>query len=324
MLHLWQGLLCFLSIGLCVMLTACRNTPSHQTYTIGIVNYVPILAKTIEGFKERMAELGYLEGKNVTYVYQGMLPTDAQVIEREVQRLIAQRVDLLLTLGTLPTLAAKKYVEGTKIPVVFAPLVNPVEEGVVQSLSHPGGNITGVQNGDTIPKAIEWMRKIVPHTTRIHVIYHPQDQVARTSVKPLPSMAASLGIELVLDEVASREDAIALIEQFAPQESIFFVPTPRLGSLVSVLEVAARSGIATGSQNLGWLEEGALFIYGIDSFMVGRQAARLAEQIFKGIPPADLPVETGEYALRLNLRTAKTLSLDIPETIMRQASTILR
>ena len=96
--------------------------------------------------------------------------------------------------------------------MVFAPVINPVEKGVVESITRPGGNMTGVHNGDTSPKALEWLHKIVPQATKIYTIYHSKDTVAQTAIKSLSAIAASLGVELVLAEVRSPEEAIAAIE----------------------------------------------------------------------------------------------------------------
>src|SRR5687767_8004977 len=126
-----------------------------------------ILDPVLDGFKARMAELGYVEGRSIAYVYHGAVAPDPKAVEAEVRALLAQKVDLLLTLGTLPTRMAKQAVEGTSIPVVFAPVINPVDEGLVQSVTRPGGNVTGVQNGTTIPKALEWLLKLAPRTRKI-------------------------------------------------------------------------------------------------------------------------------------------------------------
>jgi putative tryptophan/tyrosine transport system substrate-binding protein len=142
-------------IVLSLLLIACGGTTQPKTYIIGVVNYVPVLDPVLDGFKSKMAELGYVEGKNVTYIYHGITAPDPQTMEREIKSLLDQKVDLLLTIGTLPTLTAKKAVEGTAIPVIFAPVINPVEEGAVASINRPGGNVTGIQNGYTIPKALE-------------------------------------------------------------------------------------------------------------------------------------------------------------------------
>jgi putative tryptophan/tyrosine transport system substrate-binding protein len=102
-------------------------------------------------------------------------------------------VDLFLTLGTRPDLVAKKALASTAIPVVFAPVIDPVGEGIVVSISHPGSHMTGIHDGDTLPKALEWLHKVVPQATKVYVIYHPRDTVAHVSIKPLREIAPALG-----------------------------------------------------------------------------------------------------------------------------------
>jgi len=110
-----------------LLLSACGSAPPVKTYTIGLVNYVSVLEPVLEGFKARMVELGYGEGQNITSMYHGVLATASEVIKPEVQSLLNQKVDLFLTLGTLPTLAAKHAVEPRNISVVCAPVINPSE-----------------------------------------------------------------------------------------------------------------------------------------------------------------------------------------------------
>jgi putative ABC transport system substrate-binding protein len=317
--------LCAILTGL--LLTACGGTPSPKTSTIGVVNYVPALEPVLAGFKARMAELGYVEGKNITYIYHGVLDPDPQVIEREVKRLLGQKVDLFLTLGTRPALVATKALAGTAIPVVFAPVINPVGEGIVENLSRPGGNATGVQDGDTLPKALEWLHKIAPQATKVYVLYHPRDNVAHAAIKPLRDIAPSLGVELVLDEVFNPGEAIAAIETLPKDAAIFVVPTPSLEPLSALIEVAVQHGIAVGASNHSYLssmQAGAVVTYAGSFPAMGQQAARLADQIVKGAKPADLPVETAERFLHINLQTATAIGLDIPDEFLRQADMVMR
>jgi putative tryptophan/tyrosine transport system substrate-binding protein len=309
-----------------LLLSACGGTPPVKTYTIGVVNYNLTLVPVLDGFKARMAALGYVEGRNVIYIYHDVLDPDPQVIEHEVKRLMEQKVDLFLTLGTQPTLAAKKATTGTATPVVFAPALKPVEKGIVESMARPGGNVTGVYNGDaiTIPKSLEWLHKIVPHATKIYTLYHPQDTAAQTAIQSLPTFAASLGVEQVLAEVRSPEEAIVAIETMPTDAAIFFVPTPSLEPLGLLVEIASRRGIAVGANIHRSLETGVIVAYAGDWFAMGQQAARLVDQIFKGAKPSDLPVETAEHFLHINLKTATALGLDIPDAILRQADKVIR
>jgi putative ABC transport system substrate-binding protein len=307
-----------------LLLTACGSAPPAKIYTIGVLSYSPTLSQVFEGFKARMAELGYVEGKTVSYIYPSALEPEPQALEREVKRLMDQKVDLFLTTGTRPTLAAKKAVEGTTIPVVFAPMIMPVKEEVVESLRRPGGNVTGVQNGDTIPKALEWLHTIVPQATKVYVIYHARDRVAHTAVQSLPETATSLGVELVLAEVHSLKEAVAVLETLPKEAAIFQVPTPSLQPISAFIEAAVQRRIAVGATSHGRLQEGAVVTYGGSLFAMGQQAARLADQIRKGTKPADLPVETAEYCLQINLQAATAIGLDIPDELLRRANLVIR
>jgi putative ABC transport system substrate-binding protein len=227
-------------------------------------------------------------------------------------------------LGTLPALRAKQAVEGMDIPVIFAPAVDPVEQGLVESIRHPGGNVTGIQAGNTFPKALEWFYKVVPQATKIHIFYNPEDAVSISSIAQLPETAQALGFELSLHEMHAREEVVAAIEALPKDEAIFFIPTPSLEPTGDLIQLALKHGIVAGSSTSPHLEAGALVTYGTDIVSVGKQAARLVDQVFQGTAAGDLPVETSEASLSINLKTAEALSLNIPDEILRQADTIIR
>jgi putative ABC transport system substrate-binding protein len=239
--------------------------------------------------------------------------------------MLTQNVDLLFTLGALPTARAKQAVESTNTPVVFAPVIDPVGQGIVESLLHPRGNLTGVQRGNTIPKSLEWLLTLVPGTTRIYVPYCPEDEVSVASIAPLREAAATLKVELVLDEVSSSEEVTTAIETLPESTAIFFVPMPSLEPRVNeLIETATECKIATASLEPYHLETGVLVTNDINLFSIGKQVARLADQVLRGVAPADLPVETGEIFLGINLKTAKAIGLYIPDEILEQADIIIR
>jgi len=313
--------LCLSLTGL--LLTACGGTTPAKIYSIGVVNYYPALEAVLESFKAKMAVLGYVDGKNVTYIYHGALGNDPAVLGGEVKRLLDQKVDLFLTLGTPPTLAAKKGVAGTNIPVVFAPVMNPVKQGIVESVSHPGDNMTGVQVINAAPKAVEWLLKLVPGTQTVYVPYHPADRVSVTTIAPLPDAATRLGVKLVLDEVHTPQEVMAAIEALPKNAAILFILTPSLESGMSAIrKLAIARGIPAGAYALS--VEDTLFTYGTNYTGPGQQAARLVDQILQGKKPADLLVETAEFFLKINLKIATAVDLDIPDELLRQADTIIR
>jgi len=307
-----------------LLASACGEKAAPRSVTIGVVDYVPVMKDVFIGFKERMALLGYVEGRNITYLYSGVLDPKTDAIENEVKAQKERKVDLMLTIGTRPAQAAMKTFAGTGVPIVFAPVVNPVEEGLVSSLARPGGQITGVQNGGALPKGLEWLHAIVPGAKKIHFIYHPRDRVSLTSLKSLQVAAPAIGVELVAIEAADSAAATALIEKLPRGSALFLAPTPSLFPMEPMLAAAANHGIAVGMSNAAYLTNKTLMNFGTEFAEIGQQAARITDQILKGNKPADLPVETPEYFLTINLQMAKTIGIEVPDAIVNQAQRVVR
>ena len=311
-------------VVLSLLVTGC-GAPKAKTYTIGVVHSNATLDPVLVGFKARMTELGYVEGKNVTYAFHGVLKNEAAAIDADVKTLMDQKVDMFFTLGTIATQSAKKAVAGTKVPVVFAPVVNPVAEGVVDSISRPGGNVTGIQRGNVVGKSLEWLLKVAPGTKKVYLFYNPADVVSVTTMQPLPDAASKLGVEFVPTKVTSEDQVLAAIQTLPKEAAIFYIPAPTIDDKVAdICKAAMERGIPLGTYLLNDVNKGALVGYGATWDAVGKQAARIADQVLKGTKPADLPVETDEAFLGINLKTANTIGLNIPDEILRQANTVIR
>lgn len=308
---------------LSLLLATCRGMPEPPTYTIGVASEFPA-EEILDGFKSTMAELGYVEGENITYIYHGILGGGQPANEAEIENLMAEHVDLLLTLGNAPTQAAQKAIAGTNIPVVFAPATNPLAEKFVASLRHPGGALTGIQSIDSTPKALEWLLKLVPDTKLVYAPYHSADRIAPLSIKLLPDTAARLEVELVLDEVSSGAEVLAAVKNLPPGSAILFPISPSIdASLDDILKLTLELGIPAGSTT-NLTQDKLLFTYAIDLPRIGEQAGILVDKILKGANPGDLPVETAEFILLIDLRTARAIGLDIPDELLQQAQRIIR
>lgn len=310
-----------------ITLLAPSRTSQLKTVTVGAVNLTPALDPVFDGFKAGMAKLGYVEGENVTYIYQG--PTGSiKSLRPAIQRLIEAKVDLIFSASTPATIQAKHAVEGTGIPVVFAPVNDPVRSGVVDSLRNPGGNLTGIKVSGLIfvPKGLKWLLAIAPGTKLIYVPHNPDDNSSVLGLAALKQAAAALAVELVVHEIHTSEEVTGAIMS-TPEEvdAIFLLPdnlvVARIGSFA---KVAVDRTLPLASINYSQAKAGALMGYGFESASIGEQAARLAYQILNGTRPADLPVETPEFFLTINLRTAQAIGLDIPDEILRQADHIIR
>jgi putative ABC transport system substrate-binding protein len=314
----------FLIIGL--LLTACGGAQAKETFTIGVVAESAAAAAPVETYKAGMTELGYVEGKDVTYIYNDPVGSNIATADAEIKKLLAQKVDMLLVIGPVPAQQAKQAVAGTDVPVIFAPLPERVvENGLVASISHPGGNLTGIQGGNELPKALEWLVKITPNARQIYVPYNSDDEISVGMLAGLEEIAPQLNIEFVRGEMKSAEEAVAAVENLpADIDAIFLIPAPTLESKTSELcQAAIKRGLPTGTF-VPKLDERILVTVSFDPIVTGKQMARLIHQIRQGIKPADLPVETVDLYSTINLKTAQAIGLDIPDNILRQADTVIR
>jgi putative ABC transport system substrate-binding protein len=306
------------------LLSAC-GAGGPEARTIGVISIVPNLVNTLEGFKEGMAELGYVEGENVTYLYEGAT-TDMHRLDSVAQALVETDVDLILSITTPATRAAQRATAGTDIPVVFVPVTDPVGAGLVDSLRQPGGNTTGVTFGIQEGRRLEWLVRIVPTIEEIYVPYNPQDQSPVLALETLSEAATKLGIELITCEVRNPEEIMPAIENIPEEaDAIFFLPDSLVATRMSDLIIAAvELQLPTSGANVEIVKDGLLTSYGMEQISSGKQAARLADQIFQGVKPADLPIEMAEFYLAINLRTAEAIGLDISDEVLRQADIIVR
>jgi putative ABC transport system substrate-binding protein len=308
-----------------LLLTGCDGALKAKTYTIGVINLSPNQEDTIKGFKEGMTELGYVEGKNVTYIYNG--PVGADKLDAVAQGLVKVKVNLILAITTSATKAAQRATAGTDVAVVFIPVTDPVGAGVVASLTKPGGNTTGVTYTAQEGKRLEWLLKVAPTIKHVYIVYNPKDQSPVLALKTVSETAAQLGVELITREASTTEEAMAALKN-TPKEAdaIFFLPDSVVNARgADIYRIATELKLSSSGPNVRTVNDGALTAYGVDLAVAARkQAARLASQIFQGARPADLPVETAEFFSAINLKTAQAIGLDIPDATLRQANIIIR
>lgn len=307
-----------------ILITGCTDRP--KIHTVGIINTVPVLDATITGFKEGMTQLGYIEGENITYRYAG--PTvHMDKLDSVAQGLVAANVDLILSVTTMATKAVKKATAGSDLPVVFVPLTDPVGAGIVHSLRQPGGNMTGVTFGSQEGRRLEWLIQMVPDIKNLYVPYNPEDQSALLSLRTAREVAAKTNVELMTRKIRNPEELKNAIKNIPAQaDAVFLLPDSLISAhLYDLIEAATGQKLPVSGANIDVVKtHEVLTSFGCDLILMGKQAARLTDQIFRGIKPADLPVESAEYNLAINLKVAKAIGLDIPDKILRLANIIVR
>jgi putative ABC transport system substrate-binding protein len=326
--------LCYLRFGIALilvtlLLAGCggdKKSDKAKTYTVGVLIQAQSLASVFDGLKAGMTELGYVEGKNVTYLYDGPTGT-IEGLKPAAESLKSRKPDLVFTVGTPPALAAKEVFAGTDVPILFAPVFNPDKEGLVASFRNPGGNLTGVNPTDTIGKALGWLIEIVPGVKRIYVPSNPQEGPAVQSLQSLTDAAKTEGVELVVSEGSTPEELDA-ITQTIPEnvDAVFVLRSDSVdGRIDNIIQAANERRIPAVSSDIGGMvAAGAMVGYGCGFSEMGEQAARMADKILKGADPATLPVENAESYLGINLQTAQTIGIEVPDSILNQAKQIVR
>jgi len=296
----------------------------EKMHLIGVVSTVSLQTQSLDGFKTGMMEAGYIEGENLTYLYRRITVPDETHIDGAIRELLSQNISILVSIGIEVDLRAKVFAERTGIPALFMGTSLPVERGLVETISHPGGNVTGVKVADSIPKALEWLLKTAPHTRLVYLPYNPDDPISGEVIAQLETISPQLGAELLPHRVQSADEAIAGIGKLPEDISaVFLIPSLTLDPMsVELSRAATLRKIPMGAAIC--VDETVLVTFCTDFFDAGKKASRLARQILSGMKPADLPVETTEVLLTINLKTAEEIGISIPEEILRQAQVINR
>lgn len=315
---------CLLLFAVCF--AGCKvigNTP--KTVKIAIIPFTTVNEQVVAGFKELLAEQGYVEGKNVEY---RSLPMDGKIpgLDERIRKLLAWKPDLLLSMSTPASQAAFRVTQKIATPMIFAPVTDPLQAGIVTSLKQPGGQVTGVRLSPSNGLRLEWLVRIAPHIKRIYLPYCTDDNSSLATIRQVQEAADSLGISLLLYPIKT-EGEIRQASQAIPAaaQAIFLPQDSRIESMIDLFtEAAVNRHLPLSAPSAQQVYKGALMSYGFDHTSIGRQAGRQALQILKGRKPGDLPVETAENMLYINLKAAQQIGLDIDDCILHQARQLVR
>ncbi len=310
------------------LLAGCTS-PNGRTLTIGVVNFAPLLDPVFEGFKEGMKAFGYEEGVNVRYVYGGAANANPDVLLERVKALDTPDIDLIFSISTPATQRAKE-IFGERKRIVFASVLDPVGAKVVESIRQPGGNITGIRHGIHEAKRLEWLLRVAPNAKRIYAPFNPNDSSGRAGLQLITAAAQELGVEIVSREARNADELTAALNEM-PQDidAIFVLSDNLIASRLlpyqgspNFYDLAVARQIPFSVPTTGQVKDGGMMAFAFDFVALGRQSARLVDQVLRGVKPGNLPVEVVEFTLEINLQTARTLGVNIPQEILQQADAI--
>jgi putative ABC transport system substrate-binding protein len=279
----------------------------------------------IEGFRQGLRELGYVEGRNIAveYRYAEGRADRYGALAAEVVRL---EPDMIVVWGTEFTQTVRRVTP--TIPIVFALADRPVEMGLVANLARPGGNVTGLTtlSFELSAKRLELLKEGLPKLTRVAALYAPDPRVAST-LKEMASAARSLGIRLQPLEARGSEDFDRAFAEMAREQAdaVVLLPTalsPTLGARIA--DLALRRRLPAIGQGREFVTAGAVMAYAVNWTDIARRAATFVDKVLKGAKPADLPVEQPtKFELSINLKTAKALGLTIPPSLLQRADQVI-
>jgi len=316
------SLLTFIIISLAPFIL--HGCTTEQVFTIGYINPNPEEEEGAQGFLRNMPKYGFIEGNNVTYIK--FEDRDIKGMEAALKDMAAKRVDMIFTMTTPAVKLAKQATEGTGIPVVFVQY-DAVRSGVIKGLTNPGGNITGIQLRGSTQKSLEFLRAIAPHTKHIFVPVKFDTGGALHSLEELKQEAAKFGLNISVSEISTVEELRSSMASLPKDvDAIFLVHSWLVGSNLNVvIDNAIKRKIPVFSAGHVDYKNGVVFSYAPTDDRTGSQAARMAHSILHdGILPADLPVETADFFLGINLMTAQAMGIKIPNEILQQADFIIR
>ena len=291
------------------------------------IDHVP---KSRDTLKTRLEELGWTDGRNIELIWRNLKPVEAPEQAREFVR---QRVDVIVAFEDASIRAAQEAtarVQG-RIPVVFLHPTDPVRDGLVKTLSHPGGNLTGVFGArDLVAKQLELYQLVVPRLRRVLTLVDPKDKGTERLLKQYRAAAAELPRPLELDirEASGAQDLTRIFRSLRRGEvdgAFLLSSSLRLNHTALTLRLAERARLPVQAHRRDWVEQGALFSYGLNLEPIGRLGARYVDRVLRGTPPADLSVETvPDVEFVINLETASRLGIRVPQDMIVQADEVYR
>jgi putative tryptophan/tyrosine transport system substrate-binding protein len=307
---------------------AARAQQAGKVWRVGMLDTTSatLNAKNIDAFKAGMNVLGYVEGQNLVIDYRS---ADGRLerLPALVTELIDLRCDVIVTRGTPPALAARNA--SRTIPIVMASIGEPVEAGLVQSLSRPGGNVTGLSAFVTqlTQKRIEIIKELAPRITRIGAL----DNVGNASVPAqwdeTKLAAQTLGLEALMFDVRRPEDiAPSFDAAVAKAVDAFAVGNDSvvIASRHQIAALAARHRLPAIYATREYVDAGGLISYAAHYPDLYRRAASYVDKIFKGAKPANLPVEQPtKLEIVINLKVANTLGITVPPTLLARADEVI-
>ena len=306
---------------------AVRAQQATKIYRIGYLGSGTAYPHLRGVFQQGLRDLGWVEGQNYEINYQ-YAEGQYDALPRLTDELVRLGVDVIVASPTPAALAAKSAT--ATIPIVGIGFDNPIENGLVASLARPGGNVTGLSYGvgpEIFGKDMELLREMLPELRHVAVLSNPAGPNHAPMISNVKSAARALGVELLLLEASGPGEFDRAFAAMANERvgALFIFGDPMLGvHRARLAELAVQYRLPSMHTNRPHVEAGGLMCYGPSFSDLWRRAAAYVDKILKGARPADLPVEQPtKFELIINLRTAKAIGIEIPQSMLLRADEVI-
>ncbi|HTC79858.1 MAG TPA: ABC transporter substrate-binding protein [Terriglobales bacterium] len=287
----------------------------------------PLESHYVEAFRQKLRQLGHVEGENLSIEYRWAEGQDDRLPELAAE-LARLHPAVIVTTGTPGTLAAKQA--SKTIPIVFASSADPVGGGLVASFARPGGNATGftILDAELEAKRLQLFKDGIPALTRIAVLLNPKNPGTKSFLQATQAAANMSGLTLQpvieVQEAADFEPAFAMISEAHPDALIVLADRSMLAHRARIIAFAAEKGLPVMYPYREYVDAGGLMSYAPSNIDLFSGAAVYVDKILKGAKPADLPVQQPtKFSLVINLKTAKALGIAVPQSLLVRADEVI-
>jgi putative ABC transport system substrate-binding protein len=313
----------FIGVGLTLIAAPASPQPAQQARRIAILDGGTFPRRDIA---VELAALGWVEGRNLIIERRGA-EGDARRARAFAAELVRLNVEVIVTFGAVASLAAR---DATNTIPTVARTGDPVLLGLVANLSHPGGNVTGTTtvSRELSAKRLEVLRSLLPNIAKVAEIIDPANEYVRRTRSEYEQAFHALDMQPIFVEVPAPTEMRRALEDISRQgaQALIVRADPVfLSNREQIIQLANQLALPTMTEGRQYVEAGALASYAPTSAEVRRQTAALVDRILRGAKPADLPIEQPtQFELVINLKTAKTLGVSVPPSVLQRADEVLQ
>ncbi len=305
------------------LLTGCGTSAENKNINVGIAQFAEhaSLDNCVKGFKEGMAEAGFVEGENVTYDLQNA-QADMSIGNQIAQNMVSNGNDLICAVATPMAQAAFNAAEG-KIPVIYTAVTDPVAAQLAKEDGTSAGNTTGTSDKLAIDAQLEMIRAFMPDAKKIGILYTTSETNSVSAIAEYKELAPNYGFEIVDKGIAQQADIPMAMADLVTKVDCMSNLTDNtvVAALPTVLDKANDAGIPVFGSEIEQVKNGCAATEGLDYVKLGKQTGAMAARVLKGEDISTIPYETiSEYSLYINSKVLSNLGLSVPDSLKDKAA----